>query len=53
VEVEEPLRNGLQQTNVFQMLRVNSFMAYPKDGATKDGLNEKSLQQKQALMEEC
>jgi hypothetical protein len=30
VEVKEPLRNGLQQTNVFQVLWGNSLKAHPK-----------------------
>jgi hypothetical protein len=39
VEVKEPLRNRLQQTNVLQVLRVNLLKAHPKDAAAKDGLD--------------
>jgi hypothetical protein len=39
VEVEEPLKNGLQQTNMFQVLWGNSLKAHPKGAAAKDGLD--------------
>jgi len=40
VEVEEPLRNGLQQTNMFQVLWGNSLKAHPKGAAAKDGFGD-------------